>query len=144
MSVAIIGAGVMGAGIAQVAASKGYQVKLSDRSQDILDKAYSDLSASLQARVAKGKISRQDMLSLLGNIELVVDINELADCSLAIEVIIEDIEIKQSLFKQLESILATDAIIATNTSSFSISALARTLEHPSDLSACTFLTQRRF
>jgi len=130
MSVAIIGAGVMGAGIAQVAASKGYQVKLSDRSQVILDKAYSDLSASLQARVTKGKISRQDMLSLLGNIELVVDINELADCSLAIEVIVENIEVKQSLFKQLESILATDAIIATNTSSFSISALARTLEHP--------------
>ncbi|WP_113953421.1 3-hydroxyacyl-CoA dehydrogenase [Arenicella xantha] len=129
-NIAVIGAGVMGAGIAQVAASKGYSVKLCDRSQDILDKAYSDLTASLQKRVNKGKISDQDMARLLANIELVVELDQLADCALAIEVIIENLEIKQSLFKQLESILAADAIIASNTSSFSISALAKQLDHP--------------
>ncbi len=128
--IAIIGAGVMGAGIAQVAASKRYQVKLCDQSQEILDRAYANLSASLQKRVDKGKMTNHEMTDLLSNIELVSEISELSDCSLAIEVIIEDLEIKQSLFKQLESILASDAIIATNTSSFSISALAKDLDSP--------------
>lgn len=128
--IGVIGAGVMGAGIAQVAASKGYKVKLCDQSQEILDKTYSTLSMSLQKRVGKGKITPEKMANLLSNIQLVSDINELSDCSLAIEVIIENLEIKQTLFKQLESILGSDAIIATNTSSFSISALAKELDYP--------------
>jgi len=128
--IAVIGAGIMGIGIAQVAAGAGHPVKLYDQSQSILEQSLAGLSASLQKRVEKGKMSVQDQQTLLSNIQLVSDINDLADCELAIEVIIENIDIKQSVFKELESILSNKAIIATNTSSFSISALAKQLEHP--------------
>ncbi|MDG1907212.1 MAG: 3-hydroxyacyl-CoA dehydrogenase [Arenicella sp.] len=129
-TIAVIGAGIMGAGIAEIAASNGFTVKLCDQSQDILDKALLDLSSRLEKRVDKEKISIEQRNNVLSNIQLVANINELADCALAIEVIVEKLDIKQALFKNLESILDKDAIIATNTSSFSISALARNLEHP--------------
>jgi 3-hydroxybutyryl-CoA dehydrogenase len=128
--VAVIGAGTMGSGIAQVAAQAGHNVVLFDTRREAVDKALAGLRKTLDKLVEKGKLTAEQADGIHGRITPASDLKELAGSGLVIEAIIEDLGIKQKLFAELEGIVATDAILATNTSSLSVTAIAGKLKHP--------------
>jgi 3-hydroxybutyryl-CoA dehydrogenase len=130
MNIAVIGAGTMGSGIAQVAAQAGHNVVLFDTRREAVDKALMGLRKTLDKLVEKGKLTREQADGIHGRITPASDLKELAGIGLVIEAIIEDLGIKQKLFAELEGIVATDAILATNTSSLSVTAIAGGLKHP--------------
>ena len=127
--IGIVGAGIMGRGIAQVAAKAGHQVVLYDNWDGAVDNAMKINEKELARLVEKGKITQDQKDKTISLMKPTMDINELAPCDLVIEAIIENKEIKQTIFKQLEDICG-DVCIASNTSSISISALANGLKRP--------------
>ena len=124
-SVGVIGAGAMGSGIAQVIASAGYEVCLIDVNNDVLQRAKNNLSISLGKLLDKGKINAQELNAIFGRITFDNELKSLLDCELIIEAIIEDFEIKKSLIHQLNEITNEETILASNTSSLSITSLAK-------------------
>ena len=130
MNVGIIGSGTMGSGIAQVAATAGCQVKLYDTNQTALDKAQSSLEKILSRLIEKGRIDSDEKQRIQGNIEYVQDLKSLSDSDLTIEAIIENLDIKQKVFSELEGYVSEDCIIASNTSSLSIASIASALQKP--------------
>ena len=130
MKVAVIGAGTMGSGIAQVAAQAGHRVVLFDTHREAVDKALAGLRKTLDKLVEKGKLTDQQADGMHGRITPASDLKDLAGSGLVIEAIIEDLGIKKKLFTELEGILAADAILATNTSSLSVTAIAGGLKNP--------------
>ena len=130
MNIAIIGSGTMGNGIAQVAATAGCFVKVYDTSQQALDKSKAALEKVLSRLVEKGKIDEKEKSRIENSISYVGSLKELSDADLTIEAIIENAEIKQKVFAELESYQSDKAIIASNTSSLSIASLAASLKHP--------------
>ncbi len=130
MKVAVIGAGTMGSGIAQVAAQAGHPVVLFDTRMEAVDKALAGLRKTLDKLVEKGKLTAEQADGIHGRIIPASDLKDLVGGGLVIEAIIEDLGIKKKLFTELEGILAADAILATNTSSLSVTAIAGGLEHP--------------
>lgn len=127
--IGIVGAGIMGRGIAQVAAKAGHQVVLYDNWDGAVDNAMKINEKELSKLVEKGKISQEQKDKTISLLKPTMEINDLAPCDLIIEAIIENKEIKQDIFKQLEDICG-DVCIASNTSSISISALANGLKNP--------------
>jgi len=130
MNVGIIGGGTMGSGIAQVAATAGCKVKLYDTNQAALDKAKAALEKILLGLIEKGRIDSEEKIRIQSNISYVDSLKALADSNLTIEAIIENLDIKQKVFSKLESYVADDCIIASNTSSLSIASIAASLEKP--------------
>ncbi len=130
MKVAVIGAGTMGSGIAQVAAQAGHKVVLYDTREEAVEKALSGLRKVLDRLVEKGKFTAEQADGIHGRIIPASDLNELKECGLVIEAIIEDLGVKQKLFRDLEGIVAGDTILATNTSSLSVTAIAGGLQKP--------------
>lgn len=130
MKVAVIGAGTMGSGIAQVAAQAGHSVVLFDTRSEAVDKAMMGLRKTLDKLVEKGKLTTEQADGIHGRISPASDLKELVGSGLVIEAIIEDLGIKRKLFSELEGILAADAVLATNTSSLSVTAIAGGLKHP--------------
>lgn len=130
MKVAVIGAGTMGSGIAQVAAQAGHSVQLFDTRVDAVTKALDALNKTFSKLVEKGKLSADDAKTTLGRIAPSTALQDLAGCGLVIEAIIEDLSIKKKLFTDLEAILAKDATLATNTSSLSVTAIAGSCATP--------------
>ncbi|MFL0352044.1 3-hydroxyacyl-CoA dehydrogenase NAD-binding domain-containing protein [Xanthomarina sp. GH4-25] len=130
MNVGIIGSGTMGSGIAQVAATSGCKVKLYDTNQAALDKAKTTLEKILARLVEKGRIDEVEKARIQSNISYVDTLKDLADSNLTIEAIIENIEIKKKVFSELESYVADDCVIASNTSSLSIASIASSLQKP--------------
>ncbi len=128
--VAVIGAGTMGSGIAQVAAQAGHAVVLYDTRLEAVDKALAALRATLGKLVEKGKLTKEQADGIHGRITPASDLKELAGSALVIEAIIEDLGIKKKLFADLEGILAADAVLATNTSSLSVTAIAAACSKP--------------
>lgn len=118
------GAGLMGAGIAQVCAAAGYGVILWDINADMLQKSIDKMSASLQKRVDNSKMTAEERNAILNNISTSTNLALAKEAQLVIEAIPEDIEIKNSLFKQLDEICPAETIFASNTSSLPISSLA--------------------
>jgi 3-hydroxybutyryl-CoA dehydrogenase len=129
-SIGILGAGAMGSGIAQVAAAAGHKVVICDNLTFSLTKATKNIQASLKVLVDKGKITDSDAYSLFSRIKFTDHMSDLRDCGLVIEAIVEDIEQKRIAFKSMEAILSESAILASNTSSLSISAMGAHLKHP--------------
>lgn len=132
-NVAVIGAGTMGIGIAEVAASNGQHVKLFDLDQDFAKAAVQRMSKRLQARVDRNKISAQTRQFILDNLNVVSGLNDLNDCQLVIEAIVENLEVKQKLFGKLQTICSDDTLMASNTSSISITAIASVLNKPENM-----------
>lgn len=130
MIVGIVGAGAMGAGIAQVAAMAGAEVRIFDKSQEAKTKALQNITSSIQKFVEKGKVSTTESIAIVGRIYVCEKLETLSDCDLIIEAIIEDIGIKKELFQTLESLVTSDCILASNTSSLSITSIASALKHP--------------
>ncbi|MCB0766563.1 MAG: 3-hydroxybutyryl-CoA dehydrogenase [Flavobacteriales bacterium] len=124
MKVAVIGAGTMGSGIAQVAAQAGHTTYLFDTRKEAVDKAVAGLTKTFDRLVEKGKLSAEEAKATLARIVPATDLKELAGCGLVIEAIIEDLGVKKRLVAELETILPHEAVLATNTSSLSVTAIA--------------------
>jgi len=125
-NICVIGAGVMGSGIAQLAANHGYNVNLADVNEEILNEAKISIEKNLERFfVAKNKISKEDAEDIINRIRLNVNINEaVKDSHIVIEAIFEDMNIKQGLFSTLDVICDKETILASNTSSLSITDIA--------------------
>ncbi len=128
--IGILGAGAMGSGIAQVAAAAGHEVVICDNLTIALSKAGKGIQASLKTGVDKGKISDADAYSLFSRMRFTDHMSEFRDCAIVIEAILEDIEQKQIAFKSMEAVVSEKTILASNTSSLSISAMGAQLKHP--------------
>ncbi len=129
--IGIIGAGTMGAGIAQVAAQAGHQVILVDQNQAQLDLAKANLEIILNKLLSKEKITSDQKSSISSAIQYEINNTSLASCSLVIEAIVENLAIKHSVFRSLEEIVSDTCILATNTSSLSIASIGSVLKNPS-------------
>ncbi len=132
-TVAVIGAGTMGAGIAQVAAQAGHCVLLHDARDGAANDAKAKLAKTLDGLVAKGRLEADAARETLDRIEPVAALPALAGATLVVEAIVENLDIKRALFAELEALLADDAVLASNTSSISITALGRDLKRPGRL-----------
>jgi 3-hydroxybutyryl-CoA dehydrogenase len=130
MNVGIIGSGTMGSGIAQVAATADCHVKLYDTSQAALDKAKTSLEKILSRLIEKGRIDSDEKNRIQDNISYVDNLKDLSDSDLTIEAIIENLDIKQKVFSELETYVSENCIIASNTSSLSIASIASSLKKP--------------
>jgi len=130
MKTGIIGSGAMGSGIAQVLASAGHQVVIFDANPSALNKAQSSLKNSFDKLVEKGKLATDKAQECLGNIQFSETIDGLQGVHLVIEAIVEDLAVKQQLFKNIEAVVAEDCILATNTSSLSIASIAAACARP--------------
>jgi len=120
----VVGAGTMGNGIAHVFARSGYEVVLCDVEQNILDRALTTITANLDRELAKGKITTSDKADALGRIATTTNRGELAGCEFVVEAASERLEIKTELFRDLDRICRAGVILASNTSSISITKLA--------------------
>ncbi len=128
--IGVIGSGAMGGGIAQVAATAGHKVIVYDNNKDSLTKAESNLKTSLAKLVEKQKITSEAQQSILSNINFVAALIDLAACNLIIEAIVEKLEIKRSVFSELEKLVKEDCVLASNTSSLSITSIASSCTKP--------------
>lgn len=133
VKIAVIGAGAMGSGIAQVAAQAGHTVYLQDQQAGAAEKGKAGIAKVLQKRVDSGKMQQADLDALLSRIQPVDSLEELADAGLVIEAIIENLDIKRQLFAKLENICSEEVILATNTSSISVTSLGAQLKRPERL-----------
>ena len=129
----VLGAGQMGSGIAQVAAAAGWTVKLADASLDLATKAKSKIVAGLAKLVEKAKITAEEASATGDRIVPVGSISELADCDLVVEAATENVEVKLALFKQLDAAVKPEAVLASNTSSISITRIAAVTKRPSQV-----------
>lgn len=130
MKVGIIGMGTMGGGIAQQFSASGFDVVIKGRTQASLDKGKAGMEKRLARAVEKGRLSEEECAAQLGRVQYVKDMKDLADCDLIVECIREDIPSKQELFNELNELDLKDTIIATNTSSLSITELAMQYKYP--------------
>ena len=131
--IGVIGAGTMGAGIAQVAAKAGHPVLLFDAMEGAAQKGLDGIAKGLGRLVEKGKMTQDDVDALTGRIQIADSLQALAPAGLVIEAIVERLDIKQQVFGDLEDICGEDVIIATNTSSISVTAIGSKLKRPQNL-----------
>ena len=128
--VLVVGAGVMGAGIAQVAAQCGHRVYLYDQREDASAQALAQVGAALERLVAKGKLASADVQATMDRLQPAESLAQARGAGLVVEAIVERLDAKRALFAQLEDLLAPDAVLATNTSSISVTAIAAGLKRP--------------
>lgn len=126
----VVGAGLMGGGITQVTATAGYQVKMRDMTDDILEKSVESIKWSLEKFASKGKITEEQAKKAIDNIKPTTELSDAADADLVIEAVFEKLELKQDVFKQLDEITGPEAILATNTSAISITSIAAVTGRP--------------
>lgn len=133
--VAVIGSGAMGAGIAQVAAVAGYTVKLYDSRAEAVAKAIADIAQAINKQVAKQRMNAVDAAAAIARVQSALTLDDVAAATpgLVVEAIVENLDAKRALFAQLEAIVADDCILATNTSSISVTAIAAGLRVPGRL-----------
>ena len=136
--VAVIGAGAMGAGIAQVAAFGGHPVKLLDNRPGAAAQAIEGIRAQFEKRAAKGKISPETATAAGARLQAVAQLVDLFDAALVVEAIVENLQVKQTLFKALETVVSKGCILASNTSSISITAIGAALTGPQRLAGLHF------
>ena len=118
--VGVLGAGLMGHGIAQVTATAGYDVVLREVDDETLQKGLGKIEKQLAKAVEKGRSSQEDADAVRGRIQGTTDYNDLADCDLVIEAITEDLERKRQMWKEVDAVVKPEAVFATNTSSLAV------------------------
>jgi 3-hydroxybutyryl-CoA dehydrogenase len=128
--IGIVGAGAMGSGIAQIASQAGQDVVLFDLSQEALTSSSSKLQKVMNRLIEKGKVTSDEAIAIQERIVRTTMVGSLKDCDLIIEAVVEDLEVKKRVFKSIEEIASKEAIIASNTSSLSITSLASFCAHP--------------
>ncbi|MGI9287946.1 MAG: 3-hydroxyacyl-CoA dehydrogenase NAD-binding domain-containing protein, partial [Pseudomonadales bacterium] len=131
--IGVVGAGTMGAGIAQVAAAAGHPVKLFDNVPGAAAMGIANIRKGLERLVSRGKMSAVDAATLVERIEPNDTIDALGDAALIVEAIVENLQIKQKVFSGLEERCGEDVILATNTSSISVTAISAGLKRPQNL-----------
>jgi 3-hydroxybutyryl-CoA dehydrogenase len=132
-AVLVIGAGIMGAGIAQVAAQAGHLVFLFDLREGAAQNAREKLAMTLEGLVSKGRLDAQSAQTTLAHIKPVASLEDAQSARLVVEAIVENLQAKRALFQQLETLMNSETVLATNTSSISITAIAHGLQHPGRL-----------
>jgi 3-hydroxybutyryl-CoA dehydrogenase len=128
--VGVVGSGIMGGGIAEVASTAGATVILRSRTLETADTLLEGLDKSLAKKVAKQVLSQDDADSIRGRVSATVNFEDLADCDLVIESVVEDLAVKKRIFGELDRVMMPDAIVATNTSTLSVMELATMISHP--------------
>jgi 3-hydroxybutyryl-CoA dehydrogenase len=136
--VLVIGAGTMGSGIAQLCAQQGFDAILADVSQELADKGKARLAKGLAGRVEKGKLTKEEMDRVLGRITTAGDLACAKDADLVIESVVEDLAVKLKVMRELDRHVRPGTIIATNTTSLSISAIAEGTTHPEHVAQMHF------
>lgn len=138
IEIGIVGAGAMGAGIAQVAAIAGHPIRIVDVRKDTADAAIASIRANIGKLVAKGRLTAEDGAAAQCALHPASTVADLAACGLVVEAIVEDLTAKRALFRQIEAVVTADALLATNTSSLSITAIGAELQHPERLAGLHF------
>ena len=137
-TVLVIGAGIMGAGIAQIAAQAGHGVRLFDARDNAATEAKTKLGATLAALAAKGKVRSDAVTATLGRVQPIAAMEQARDAGLVVEAIVENLDAKRTLLRQIEALVDSDCILASNTSSISITAMANGLQRPERLAGMHF------
>ena len=138
-NIAVLGAGQMGNGITQVAAAAGYNVTMIDIQQEYVDKGLATIERSLGKLVSKERMTQEDADATLARISLSTDRADCADCDLVVEAVPEIVDLKTSIFAELDSICKTETILASNTSSISISTIADATNRPDKVIGMHFM-----
>ena len=137
--VMVIGAGQMGSGIAQVCAQAGYDVKLNDMKQEYFERGLGVMTKNLTRDVEKGRKTEDEKVAILGRISMSLDLQDASDVDIIIEAAVENMEVKQSIFKQIDQIAPAHAILATNTSSLPITEIAAVTNRPEQVIGMHFM-----
>lgn len=138
-NIAVIGSGTMGNGIAHVFAAKGFKVKLIDIKPELLEKALATIKGNMDRQVKKEVITQEQMKKSLLNIEISTNLTDSKDCELVIEAATENFEIKKNIFRTLDDSCKPEAIIASNTSSISITEIAAITKRPDKVIGMHFM-----
>ena len=128
--IGVLGAGLMGAGIAQVAAVSGYEVTLGEVSDELLQKGLSNIEKSLAKFAEKGTLTTEQKDAALGRLRGTTNYEDFADCDIVIEAIIENLPVKREVYAKLDALCKAETIFASNTSSLSITEIAAATSHP--------------
>lgn len=137
-TIGVVGCGQMGGGIAQSAATAGYDVLVTDAGPELLEKGLGQIRARLDGNVAKGRLTAEERDALLGRLHGVPELDAFAGCDLVIEAVIEKMAEKKRLFAALDKVAPPAAILASNTSSLSITAIATATTRPARVAGCHF------
>lgn len=129
-SVGIIGSGIMGSGIAQVAATSGFTVVLRSRKQETADATVAAMQKSLEKQVSKGRMEQADADAAVGRVSATSTLEDLAGCDLVIESVVEDLDVKLALFDELDRVCGDDTVLATNTSTLPVTEMAVKTSRP--------------
>jgi 3-hydroxybutyryl-CoA dehydrogenase len=130
VDIAIVGAGTMGAGIAESTALAGISVAMTDVSEEALERGRQTIERDLARRVEKGRLSESESEEVLGRVRTTTSIEDLSGASLVVEAVIEDIDVKKEVFRDLEGVVGEGTVLATNTSSLSVAGLASATANP--------------
>ncbi len=137
--IGVVGAGTMGNGIAQVCAMAGYQVVMRDVTMDLAQKGLNTISKNLDRLVKKEKLSAQGKEEILGRIQLTEKLEDLADVDFVVEAVTENVEVKEDVFKTLDGLCRPEVILASNTSSISITKIATFTNRPDQVIGMHFM-----
>ncbi|QWZ08950.1 NAD(P)-binding domain-containing protein [Nocardioides panacis] len=129
-SIGVIGLGTMGAGIAEVFARNGYQVVGVEQTEESLERGRAHVEHSTGRAVKRGKLSEEAQAELVGRIAFTTDMADVKDCGLVVEAVVEKLHVKQQIFRALDEIVSVDAVLATNTSSLSVTEIGTATSHP--------------
>jgi 3-hydroxybutyryl-CoA dehydrogenase len=137
--IGVVGAGTMGNGIAHVAAQSGFDVVLVDVDQKFLDKAQGTIKKNLGRQVEKGKLAQEEMDAALKRIKTTTALEEVKGCEIVVEAVIEDLKLKKDIFVKLDALCPPEAILATNTSTISITQIASATKRPDKVIGMHFM-----
>ena len=138
--VAVVGAGLMGSGIAQVAARAGWDVTLRDVDDAAIQRGLAAIRTSLERFASKGQISPDDVTATLGRITPTVDLGAAADADIVVEAVFERLDVKQAVFRELDGICKADAVLATNTSAIPVTQIAVATSRPESVVGTHFFS----
>jgi 3-hydroxybutyryl-CoA dehydrogenase len=138
-SIGVVGAGTMGHGIAQVAATSGYEVMLVDVAPEAIERALAMMRSSMERLVSKEKLTEEELEASVGRISASGNLADLADCDLVVEAVVEKLEVKSQVLSQLDEICSPETVLASNTSSISITRLAAATARPEKVIGMHFM-----